>query len=67
MGCRLSVGTKTTDPPVTARPDQPADAEQMTGELSDTDLQHIVGGLARTWMDDAAVQDVPDLVLIDRR
>jgi hypothetical protein len=31
-------------------------------ELADDDLQHVVGGLARTWLDDAVLIDRRDLV-----
>jgi hypothetical protein len=39
----------------------------LRGELADNDLQQVIGGLARTWVDDDVLSDRRDLAPADRK
>ena len=66
MGLRLTWAADATAPGVASN-EAPAGAPAIPRELTETDLQHVVGGLTRAWVDETVLPDERDLVPVDGR
>lgn len=61
MGRRVMLAAD-ANPRLAADIDTSAGAAVISSELTETDLQHVVGGLARVWVDETILPDERDLV-----